>query len=96
MMIKGVPAAYAQNLESLLKDQFCKDTGVYEFQQHPQWGKVQLQGIVPEFSETPGKVQRPAPMLGQHTEEVLSEIGYTKEQIEDFKAKGLVVQVKMP
>jgi crotonobetainyl-CoA:carnitine CoA-transferase CaiB-like acyl-CoA transferase len=96
MMIKKVPAAYAQNLESLLKDQFCNDTGVYEFQQHPQWGKVQLQGIVPEFSETPGKVLRPAPMLGEHTDEVLAQIGYTKEQIADFKANGLVVQAKVP
>jgi crotonobetainyl-CoA:carnitine CoA-transferase CaiB-like acyl-CoA transferase len=96
LLIKKVPAAYAQNLVSLLKDQFCMDNGVYEFQQHPQWGRVQLQGIVPEFSETPGKVQRPAPMLGEHTDEILSQIGYTAEQIADFKAQGLVVQAAIP
>jgi formyl-CoA transferase len=96
LLVKGVPAARAQNLESLLKDQFCMDTGVYEFQQHPQNGRVQLQGIVPEFSETPGKVRRPAPMQGEHTDEVLLEIGYTREQIEDFKARKLVVQAVVP
>jgi crotonobetainyl-CoA:carnitine CoA-transferase CaiB-like acyl-CoA transferase len=53
---------------------------------------VQLQGINAEFSETPGKVQRPAPMLGEQTTEVLLEIGYTQAQIADFIAKKLVVQ----
>ena len=96
LLVKGVPAARAQNLESLLKDQFCLDTGVYVFQDHPQNGRVQLQGVVPECSETPGRVVRPAPMQGQHTEEVLLDIGYTKEQIEDFKVRQLVVQAAMP
>jgi crotonobetainyl-CoA:carnitine CoA-transferase CaiB-like acyl-CoA transferase len=96
LLIKGVPAVRAQNLDSLLKDDFCRNTGVYVTQQHPQWGPTQLQGIVPEFSETPGDVKRPAPMLGEHTEEVLAEVGYTKEQIADFKSRGLVVQAAMP
>jgi crotonobetainyl-CoA:carnitine CoA-transferase CaiB-like acyl-CoA transferase len=95
-LIKGVPAALSQDIPSLLKDQFCMDTGVYEFQQHPEAGPVQLQGVVPEFSETPGKVGRPTPMLGQHTDEILLEVGYTKEQIEDFKARKLVVQAVVP
>ena len=51
---------------------------------------------MPEFSETPGKVMRPAPMQGEHTEEILLEIGYTKDQIEDFKARQLVVQAVVP
>jgi crotonobetainyl-CoA:carnitine CoA-transferase CaiB-like acyl-CoA transferase len=41
-------------------------------------------------------VQRPGPMLGEHTTEVLLEIGYTKEQVEDFKAKKLVLQADIP
>ena len=94
LALQGVPAAQSQDIPGLLSnDPHCKATGVYEFQQHPQWGKVQLQGVNAEFSETPGKVLRPGPMLGEHTEEVLLEIGYTKAQIDDFIAKKLVVQV---
>ncbi len=93
LALQGVPAVQGQGIVELLQnDPHCKATGVYEVQQHPQWGKVQLQGINAEFSETPGKVQRPAPMLGEQTIEVLLEIGYTKAQIDDFIAKKLVVQ----
>ena len=97
LLMQGVPAAQGQGIIDLLKtDPHCKKTGIFEFQDHPQWGRVQLQGINAEFSDTPGKVQRPAPLLGQHTEEVLLEIGYSKEQIEDFKAKKLVIQAAVP
>ena len=92
-ILKGVPAGAAQTIDNLLKtDPHCQQTGIFEFQQHPQHGKVQLQGIVPEFSDTPGKVQRPAPVQGQHTTEVLKEIGYSDGQIADFIARKLVVQ----
>lgn len=97
LLMQGVPAAQGQNIISLLKDDpHCKETGIFEFQDHPQWGRVQLQGINPEFSETPGRVLRSAPMLGQHTEEVLREIGYAAAQIEDFKAKKLIIQATVP
>ena len=93
LALQGVPAAQSQDIPGLLSsDPHCKATGVYEFQQHPQWGKVQLQGVNAEFSETPGKVLRPGPLLGEHTTEVLLEIGYSREQVEDFIAKNLVVQ----
>ncbi len=97
LAMQGVPAAPGQSIVELLQnDAHCKATGVYEFQDHPQWGKVQLQGINAEFSETPGKVLRPGPMLGEHTTEVLLEIGYSKEQIADFIARKLVLQAEIP
>lgn len=93
LALQGVPAAQGQDIPGLLKnDPHCKATGVYEFQDHPQWGKVQLQGVNAQFSETPGKVTRPGPLLGEHTTEALLEIGYSKEQVADFIARKLVVQ----
>lgn len=93
LIIKGVPAGSALHIDNLLKsDSHCEQTGVFEVQQDPQYGTVKLLGIVPEFSDTPGKIKRPAPLLGQHTEEVLKEIGYSKEMISDFIARKLVIQ----
>jgi crotonobetainyl-CoA:carnitine CoA-transferase CaiB-like acyl-CoA transferase len=94
---EGVPVAVAQDVDDLLrKDMHCKETGVFEFQQHPKVGRVQLQGVVPQFSGTPGKVRRPSPLLGQHTEEILKELGYSSIEIADFRARKLVVQAGNP
>jgi crotonobetainyl-CoA:carnitine CoA-transferase CaiB-like acyl-CoA transferase len=49
---------------------------------HPTAGKVATTGIPVQFSETPAGIRRPAPLLGEHTVEILSGIcGYTEEQV---------------
>ncbi|MBI4516464.1 MAG: CoA transferase [Deltaproteobacteria bacterium] len=48
---------------------------------HPQHGGVRQIGIAPKFSETPGAVRTLAPRPGEHTAEVLAEIGYSAEEI---------------
>jgi crotonobetainyl-CoA:carnitine CoA-transferase CaiB-like acyl-CoA transferase len=61
---------------------------------HPVFGDTQVVGLPYKFSKTPGVVggsqQREAPELGQHTEEVLLEMGYTWEDIAYLKDKGVV------
>ena len=48
-------------------------------------------GFAPKLSETPGKVWRGAPRLGQDTEEVMKKIlGYTQEEIDALKGKGVI------
>jgi len=92
LLLAGVPAAYAQKAGQLFEDAHCKETGVFTTIVDPNYGQVLIQDVTTKFSKTPGKIQRPCPLHGQHTEEVLLEIGCTKEQIEEFKAKKLVVQ----
>jgi crotonobetainyl-CoA:carnitine CoA-transferase CaiB-like acyl-CoA transferase len=91
LVSQGVPAGAAQSLDDILRfDAHCKETGVFVQHEHAQFGKVQVQGVVPIFSETPGSVRRLAPLLGEHTREVLLEIGYSNELIGEFLAKKLV------
>lgn len=59
-------------------------------EEHPYEGKVLQFGLPLKFSSFEFKVEKPAPMLGEHTEEVLTSIGYTKEEIRDFKEKKVV------
>ncbi|MFC1896211.1 CaiB/BaiF CoA transferase family protein [Thermodesulfobacteriota bacterium] len=57
----------------------------------PVHGHVQIVGPPLHLSETPARVRNPAPALGQHTEEVLTEIGgYTREEIESLRADEVI------
>jgi crotonobetainyl-CoA:carnitine CoA-transferase CaiB-like acyl-CoA transferase len=56
---------------------------------HAAAGRVESLGLPVKFSETPGGVRGPAPVLGQHTAEVLAEYGYTGDQIDGFIAAGV-------
>lgn len=58
---------------------------------HPTAEKIKLVGIPVKYSETPGTIRRPPPLLGQHTEEILvSMLGYTKPEIEALREEGAI------
>jgi CoA:oxalate CoA-transferase len=57
--------------------------------EHPEWGKIKMTGFPWDFSETPASWRRPAPGFGQHTEEILSGLGYTREEIARLKEEGV-------
>ncbi len=58
---------------------------------HPVFGPVKIVGIPYKFSKTAATVTRAAPELGEHTEEVLLEMGYTWEDIAEMKDKGVIL-----
>lgn len=57
---------------------------------HPTEGKVRQLGMPIKLSETPAKFRGFAPLIGQHTEEVLQGLGYTKNQIEEMRKSGAI------
>ncbi|MGC8838494.1 MAG: CoA transferase, partial [Anaerolineae bacterium] len=57
---------------------------------HPRAGKVRSLGNPLHLSATPPTYRRPPPMLGEHTDEVLQEIGYTPEEIAALRTEGVV------
>jgi formyl-CoA transferase len=85
-----VPVALGQTVEEVLRDPHCLQTNVFDDRNHPQYGQVRLLGVGPRFSEISGIIRRPVPLLGQHTEEVLMELGYSKKQITKLKTKRIV------
>ena len=58
---------------------------------HPEFGKTKVVGWPWDFSETPAAWHREAPKLGQHTEEILLEMGYTWDDISRFKEEGAII-----
>jgi crotonobetainyl-CoA:carnitine CoA-transferase CaiB-like acyl-CoA transferase len=57
---------------------------------HPQAGPTKALGCPIHFSNTPTRIDRPAPMLGEHTRELLREYGYSDGEIDGFFAAGVV------
>lgn len=57
---------------------------------HPTAGSVKLVASPMKFSDTPCTVDRHPPLLGEHTEEVLSELGYSGEEIARLREKGVI------
>ena len=59
--------------------------------EHARAGRVKSLGLPIKFSDTPGAITRPAPLLGEHSHEVLLETGYTSFEIDKLIEDGVVV-----
>ena len=87
-----VPFAYSpvHDYQDVLNDpQVLDNDYVVEFD-HPAAGRIKEMGYPVRFSETPAQIVREAPEFGQHTEEVLQELGYSWEEIGALREKGIV------
>jgi crotonobetainyl-CoA:carnitine CoA-transferase CaiB-like acyl-CoA transferase len=58
--------------------------------EHPVVGRIEAGGLLFDFSETPGTLWGPAPVVGQHSREILADLGYQKEEIDDLVAARIV------
>jgi crotonobetainyl-CoA:carnitine CoA-transferase CaiB-like acyl-CoA transferase len=58
--------------------------------QHPTAGEVRTVNIPIKFSETPGDIRRHPPLIGEHNEEILRELGYSDETISAMKLNGVI------
>jgi crotonobetainyl-CoA:carnitine CoA-transferase CaiB-like acyl-CoA transferase len=86
----GVPVGPVNRIGDMLADpQVAAREMVLEVD-HPRAGRVKTLGTPVKFSDTPGSVRRPAPLLGEHTREVLDELGYTPQEIEALQREGAV------
>ena len=64
--------------------------GILEESRHPTLGRIRQPRPPVGFSATPASSGRPAPRLGEHTDEVLGELGLSRREIEEARAKGVV------
>ena len=67
----GIPAGPVLNFDEVFTDPQIVARGMVAGTQHPVTGPFRTLGVPVKFSETPGEVRRPAPRLGEHTQEVL-------------------------
>jgi crotonobetainyl-CoA:carnitine CoA-transferase CaiB-like acyl-CoA transferase len=58
--------------------------------EHSTAGMIKLTGVPTKLSLTPGAVSEAPPTLGQHTDQILTELGYTEKEISDLHQQGIV------
>ncbi|HEX5863605.1 MAG TPA: CoA transferase [Casimicrobiaceae bacterium] len=86
----GVPVGPVHSLgEALTHPQTLARAMVVDLV-HPEAGATRALGSPLHFSATPTRIDRAAPLLGEHTREVLRECGYAEQEIETFVAEGVV------
>jgi crotonobetainyl-CoA:carnitine CoA-transferase CaiB-like acyl-CoA transferase len=92
----GVPAGPVLSITDMHADPQALARDMIVSTDHPVAGQVKTIGHPVKFSETPGGVKRPAPLMGQHTAEVLREIGYSESEIVAMAAAGVIKLADSP
>lgn len=91
LLDKGVPAGPINTIKDIVKDPHIADAReMFVEIDHPKAGRVKVTGNPIKLSGTPVKIEKAAPTLGQHTNEVLKEyLNLTDKEIEELDKKGI-------
>ena len=84
---RGIPAGPVRFVEEVFDDPQVQANGLVAELEHRDAGPLRMVGPLAQFSETPLEAT-PPPALGQHTDEVLSELGFTPEEVASWRADG--------
>ena len=87
----GVPAGPILNVSEVWNDPQVQARNMEVTLEHPTAGKIKNIGLAAKLYSTPGRITKPAPLLGQHTREVLMNAGYSKKNIEALVDSGAAV-----
>lgn len=86
----GVPCGRLNSIATVVEDPHIIERGFIVDVEHPRAGRTRATGFPVRLTETPAGLRRPAPVLGQHTEEILSEMGYSTEDLATLRAGGVL------
>jgi crotonobetainyl-CoA:carnitine CoA-transferase CaiB-like acyl-CoA transferase len=85
-----VPCAPILGREDLLTDPQIAANGLIVESDHPRAGRMRQARPAARFDRTPAGLRSPAPLLGEHTDTILTELGVSPERLEDLRAAGVV------
>jgi crotonobetainyl-CoA:carnitine CoA-transferase CaiB-like acyl-CoA transferase len=88
----GLPAGPIHNIKEVLENEQTEARNMLTEVPHQTLGKTKTIGAPVKFSLTPSEVRRGAPVLGQHTREILAEIGFSAEEVEAMERGRVVLQ----
>ena len=86
----GVPCGPILNVKEVFEDEQVRALGLSVKVRHPRLGEQEVQNLPVTLSRTPGAVRTASPDLGEHTDQVLAELGYSKEEVAALHRDGAV------
>ncbi len=84
----GVPVGRIYQVKDMLEDEHFTARQSLAKVPHPKFGEMSMQNVFPRFSRTNGSIRWPGAALGEHTKEVLEEIGLTTEDLAKYPRSG--------
>jgi formyl-CoA transferase len=84
----GVPVGPLRDYQQVCEDPHTLAREMVITMQHPAEGEIRGLGVPVKFSDTPSQVRRAAPMLGEHTDEILTALGYSPPEIAALRGTG--------
>jgi len=91
-----IPCGPINDYADVARDPHLRSRDMVVETDHPTFGKIKTLGSPIKFSETPTQPNRPAPLLGEHTNEVLREHGYNAKQIAKLQRDGVLGSQRSP
>jgi crotonobetainyl-CoA:carnitine CoA-transferase CaiB-like acyl-CoA transferase len=90
----GIPAGPVYDIGQVYSDPQVRARRMLVEVEHPTAGPVKHIGVPVKFSLTPAVIDRPAPLLGEHTTNVLTEAGFSPSEVEALLAAGVAKEEK--
>ena len=86
----GVPCGPIHNMQQVFDDPQIQTLGMSPAIQHPRLGPLKLVSQPTKLTRTPQVMHSPTPDLGQHTEEIMLELGINSDEFEILKKQGVI------
>ena len=85
-----VPSGAILSLEAALTSPQVEHRKTFSTQTIKNIGEVKLFNMTAKFEKTPGNVEAPPPLLSEHTNEILSQLGYSEAELDELKKEGVI------